>query len=82
MNCKYNLNRALGGNLSKQYKKVLAGEVKKLKMSEILGKTLNCQILYHFNLTFFIFIVVRNRQPNMYVSIYVQGCIARYAGEN
>ena len=56
--------------------------MKKLKMPEVLRKTLNCQILYHFKLTFFIFIVIRNRQPNMYVSIYVQGRNARYAGEN
>ena len=51
-------------------------------MSKVLRKTLNCQILYPFNLTFFIFIVIQNRQPKMYPKINVQGWNARYVGEN
>ena len=58
----------MDGNLTKPwYRKVLSGEVINLKMSKFLRKTFNFQILDQFNLTlFFIFIVIRKRQPNMY----------------
>ena len=51
-------------------------------MSKVLRKTLNCQILYYFNLTFVIFIVARNRQPHMHASIHVHGQNARYVGSS
>ena len=52
-------------------------------MSKVLRKTFNCQVLYNFNLTFFIFIVIQKRQPNMHASIHhVQRRNARYVEEN